>query len=95
MFLILGILALITTILNLYRYFLGQDNSTYMYLAIVFTALTLCAEHSMIASWVESNDWVALMDVVPFMDNALWLLTILSIVVNAIPFLLKNKKKPN
>ena len=93
MFLILGILALIATILNLYRYFLGKDNSIYMYLAIALTALTLCAEHSLIASWVESNDWVALMDVVPYMDNALWLLTILSIVVNAIPFLLKNKKK--
>lgn len=43
--------------------------------------------------WVEVEDWAALMDVVPGMERALWLLAIVSILLNIAPILLELKGK--
>ena len=58
-----------------------------------FTALTLCAEHSLVSNWVKVGDWSALLDVVPAMEKALWFLTIASIVLNIAPIFLELKNK--
>ncbi|WP_277584370.1 hypothetical protein [Psychrobacillus antarcticus] len=93
MWLILGIIAVVATFINLYMYKKGKDYKLAMALGLSFTALTLCAEHSLAASWVKSEDWSALLDVVPTMEKALWFLTIFSIVLNLAPVFLELKNK--
>lgn len=92
MWLILGAIAIIATIINLFMYATGKDYKLSMALAISFTALTLCAENSLIANWVNAKDWAALLDVVPTMEKALWFLTIVSILLNIAPIFLEKKE---
>lgn len=93
MFLILGIIAIVATVLNLYLYKLGKDYKLAMAMGLSFTALTLVAGHSMISNWVKVEDWAALLDVVPTMTTVLWALTIVSILLNLIPIFLELKNK--
>ncbi len=93
MWLILGIIAIVATFINLYMYKAGKDHKLVMAIGLSFTALTLCAEYSAVSKWVEGGDWSALLDVVPGMEMALWVLTIISIVLNITPILLELKNK--
>ncbi|MER1987132.1 MAG: hypothetical protein ABS949_05155 [Solibacillus sp.] len=93
MWLILGLIAIVATFINLYMYTTGKDYKLAMAMGLSFTALTLCAEHSLIANWVNVKDWAALLDVVPTMEKTLWLLTIVSILLNIAPILLELKNK--
>ncbi|TDL82415.1 hypothetical protein [Peribacillus frigoritolerans] len=95
MWIILGVFSIVITFINLYLYKAGKDYKLAMAMGLSFTALTLCAEYSLISDWVEVDDWAALKDVVPGMERALWFLTIVSILLNIAPVLLelKNKKK--
>lgn len=92
MFLILGIIAIVATFFNLYLYKIGKDYKLAMAMGLSFTALTLVAMHSMISNWVKVKDWAALLDVVPTMTITLWILTIISIILNVTPILLELKK---
>lgn len=94
MWIILVLIAFIATFINLYRYATGKDYKLAMAMGLSFTALTLCAEHSLVSNWVKVEDWAALLDVVPTMEKALWFLTMVSILLNIAPILLdvKNKK---
>ncbi|WP_208560936.1 hypothetical protein [Marinilactibacillus kalidii] len=96
MWIILGIMAMIATFMNLYRYKAGKDYTLAMAAGLSFTALTLCAEYSLVFRWVKANDWTALADVVPTMEKLLWLLTIAAIFLNLLPIILewKNKELP-
>ncbi|GAA0488429.1 hypothetical protein GCM10008986_12660 [Salinibacillus aidingensis] len=93
MWLILGIIAIVITIINLYMYSAGKDYKLAMAMGLSFTALTLCAEYSLVSRWVKVEDWAALSDVVPGMERALWFLTIVSILLNIAPILLELKGK--
>lgn len=93
LFMIFGVIAIVATFLNLYMYRAGKDYKLAMAMGLSFTALTLCAEYSLISVWVEVEDWAALMDVVPGMERALWFLTIVSILLNIAPILLERKCK--
>lgn len=64
-----------------------------MAIALSLTALTLCAEYSLINMWVKADDWAALKDVVPGMSRALWFLTIAAIFLNLLPIFLEGKRK--
>lgn len=64
-----------------------------MALGLAFTALTLCAEYNMLASWAKIDDWGAILDVTPTMNTYLWILTIVSILVNLIPAFIEVRKK--
>lgn len=92
MFLLLGIIAIVETFLNLYLYKVGKDYKLAMAMGLSFTALTIVAGHSLISDWVKVKYWVALLDVVPTMTTVLWVLTIVSILLNIIPMLLELKK---
>ncbi|TDL32872.1 hypothetical protein E2R51_09400 [Jeotgalibacillus sp. S-D1] len=95
MWVMFGVIAIVATSINLYMYMAGKDYKLAMALGLSFTALTLCAEYSLVSDWVEVEDWGALLDVVPIMERALWLLTIFSILLNIAPILLERKgKKP-
>lgn len=93
MWIILGIIAIIATFINLYMYKIGKDYKLAMAMGLSFTALTLCAEHSLISNWVKGEDWSALLDVVPTMEKGLWGLTIISILLNIAPIFLELKNK--
>lgn len=60
-----------------------------------FTALTLVAQYSEVSNWVKVEEWSSLLDVVPTMEKALWILTIISILLNVTPVLLELKNKNN
>lgn len=93
MWLIFGLIAITATCLNLYRYATGKDYQLAMAMGLSFTALTLVGEYSMVAIWVKADDWPALLDVVPTMEMALWVLTMISILLNILPLLLELKTK--
>ena len=67
MWIILGLLAIVATFINLYMYKTGKDYKLAMALGLSLTALTLCAEYSLVSNWVKGEDWAALLDVVPTM----------------------------
>ncbi|MCM3768306.1 hypothetical protein [Neobacillus niacini] len=93
LFMIFGVFAIVATFINLYMYKVGKDYKLAMAVGLSFTALTLCAEYSLVSVWVEVKDWAALEDVVPGMERALWFLTIVSILLNIAPILLERKGK--
>ena len=93
MWIIFGFIAIVATFMNFSRYAAGKSHTLAMALGLSFTALTLVAFYSMVAVWVEAEDWSALMDVVPTMTVALWVLTIGSILLNIAPVLLELKGK--
>lgn len=93
MWIVFGGIALISTFVNLYMYKVGKNYKLAMAIGLSFTALTLCSEYTLVSGWVKVNDWTALLDVVPYMETALWILTIISIVLNITPILLELKDK--
>lgn len=93
MWIILGIIAIVATLINLYMYVAGKDYKLAMAIGLSFTALTLCSEYSLVSGWVKVEDWPALLDVVPGMEKALCFLTIVSILLNVTPILLELKGK--
>ena len=93
MWLPIGLIAIVATFINLYMYTTGKDYKLAMAMGLSFTALTLCAEYSLVSEWGEVKDWAALEDVVPGMERALWFLTIVSIILNIAPILLERKGK--
>lgn len=95
MWLIFGLIAITATFINLGLFASGKDYRLAMAMGLSFTALTLVADYGMVADWVVSEDWSALMDVVPGMSAALWVLTSLSILMNITPILLEMKEKKN
>lgn len=92
MWIILGVLALVFTIMNLYSYFFKKDFHIFMVFALFFTALTLCAQYQMIASWSLAGDWSAIEDVAPTMAMILWIFVIISFIINVMPLLLSYHK---
>ena len=58
----------------------------FRFISISFTVLTVCALYTQNKNWVIKEDWSALMDVVPSMSGALWVLVI-------VPILYTYKKK--
>ncbi|MDN5708768.1 MAG: hypothetical protein L0G95_04970 [Planococcus sp. (in: firmicutes)] len=91
MWFLFGLIAIAATCVNLYLYAIGKDYKLAMAMGLSFTALTLAADYSMVADWVRAEDWSALSDVVPIMSSALWVLTVISILLNIIPVLLEFK----
>ena len=92
MWIIFGVIAIVTTFINLYMYRAGKDYKLAMALGLSFTALTLCAEYSLVSEWVEEEDWSALGEVLNF-ERVLWFLTIVSILLNIAPILLELRGK--
>lgn len=93
MWFIFGLIAIAATCVNLYMYASGKDYKLAMAMGLSFTALTVVADYSMVADWIKAEDWSALLDVVPIMAMALWVLTITSILLNIAPIYLELKNK--
>ena len=84
MWLFLGAAAMVTALLNIVWATRNKDAKWFRFISVSLTALTLCAEYSLVEKWVLKEDWSALMDVVPGMSKALLFLTIASILINSI-----------
>jgi hypothetical protein len=92
MWIIFGLAAIGATLINLTVFMMEKDYKLTMAIALSLTALTLCAEYSLLNIWVEAKDWGALTDVVPGMSRALWFLTIAAIFLNILPIFLERKR---
>lgn len=92
MWILFGVIALAATLINLYVYAAGKDYKLAMALGLSFTALTLCAEYSLVSEWVNKEDW-SLLGEVPNYGRALWFFTFVSILLNIAPLFLERKGK--
>lgn len=84
MWLILGIVSIIFALLNVISAFKNKSSKWYRFCSLSLTALTVCAFYSEAASRVIKEDWAGLMDTMPTMNKALWVLVILSIAINSV-----------
>lgn len=84
MWLILGIVSIIFALLNVIFAIKNKSSKWYRFCSLSLTALTVCAFYSEAASRVVKEDWAGLMDTMPTMNKALWILVILSIAINSI-----------
>lgn len=92
MWLFLSVAAVITAVLNIVWTMRNQDAKWFRFISLSLTALTLCAEYSLVEKWVLNEDWSALTDVVPGTSKVLLALTIASILINSISLFKKCNK---
>ena len=92
MWLLFGIIAIITAILNVIWTIRHRETKFFRFISLSFTALTLCAFYSMANHWSIIGDESALLDVMPTLSKALWFLTIASIIINGISLIPKREK---
>lgn len=92
MWLFLSVAAIITAVLNIVWTMRNQDAKWFRFISLSLTALTLCAEYSLVEKWVLNEDWSALTDVVPGTSKVLLALTIASILINSISLFKKCNK---
>ena len=90
---VFGISAIIAAVLNLAFCFSGKEAKYFRFASLALTALTMCAMYSMVNNWVFQEYWGALMDVVPAMTRALWLLVIASILINGVSLFVKKGRR--
>ena len=89
MWMLFGVAAIVFAVWNV-MFAVQRKNSEYLrFLSMAFTALTICAFYHLEAQWVIHHDWSALEDTMPTMSKALWVLTILSILLNGSSLLCK------
>ena len=90
MWLIFGIGAIIFALLNVMATIKNKNAQVYRFLSLSLTVLTVCALYFDGASRVIKEDWASLMDIMPTMSKALWVLVILSIAINSVSILKRN-----
>ena len=93
MWIILGISAVITALLNLIFSFMGKSVRWLGFLSFSLTALTVWAIYQVAAGSVIQEDWSALADTVPTMEKFTWVFTVLSMVINGISLWKSGVKK--
>ena len=84
MWLVFGIAAVITAVLNVVWILRKRRAKWFRFASLSFTAFTLCSFLTKVNGWVSSEDWSALMDVLPAASEMMWVLTFASIVINGI-----------
>lgn len=90
MWIIFGIGAIITALLNIMNF--KNKANIFRFLSLSFTSLTVCAFYADVAGRVMIEDWAGLMDIMPTISKALWICVVLSIIINSIS-LIKSYKK--
>lgn len=90
MWLIFGILAIIFAILNIFNF--KKKSDIFRFLSLSFTSLTVCAFYSDGASRLIIEDWAGLMDTMPTISNVLWILVVISILINSVSLRASYKK---
>lgn len=88
MWLVFGVGAAAFAFINLAKP--GKNRATFRWASLSLTALALCAFYADGAARVLKEDWGGLMDTMPTLNRALWILTILAIVLNGVGLFKKN-----
>ena len=57
MWIIFGVIAIVATFINLYMYTAGKDYKLAMAMGLSFTALTLCAEYSLLIPILPTSNF--------------------------------------
>lgn len=91
MVIVLGIAAIIFAVLNIVFTLKKKSAELYRFLSLSFTALTVCAFYSSAARDAAEKDWSALMDTVPTISTALWVLVLISILINSVSLFMGKK----
>ncbi len=91
MWMLLGVGAILSAVLNLVWAFRDKDASGFRFASLSLTALTVCAFYQDGAQRVLHEDWGGLMDIMPTMSTALWVCVLLSILINGISLLKKRR----
>ena len=81
MWMIFGLAAIITALLNIINY--KNKANIFRFLSMSFTILTVCAFYADGANRVVVEDWSGLMDTMPTISKALWVCVALSIIINS------------
>ena len=81
MWIIFGLGAIITALLNIINY--KNKANIFRFLSMSFTSLTVCAFYAEGANRVVVEDWSGLMDTMPTISKALWVCVSLSIIINS------------
>lgn len=81
MWIIFGVSAIITALLNIINY--KEKANIFRFLSLSFTSLTVCAFYADGARRVVIEDWAGLMDTMPTISKALWVCVIISIMINS------------
>ena len=92
MWMVLGIGAIVFTVLNLVWTLNDKNAEWFRFAGLALTALTVCAFYADGAGRVAAEDWSGLMDTMPTMSRALWACTVVSILLNCIS--LFRRKEP-
>lgn len=90
MWLFFGTAAIVTALLNVIWTLRHLEAKWFRFSSLAFTVFTICSFYAQAARWVLAEDWSALMDVLPGTSNALWFLSISSVVMNGISLFNKN-----
>ena len=88
MWLVFGIFAVITAMLDVVWTLRKRKAKWFRFASLSFTAFTLCSFLTKVNGWVISEDWSALMDVLPAASKMMWVLTLTSVAVNGISLFL-------
>ena len=80
MWLVFGVGAVAFAFINLVKP--GKNREIFRWASLSLTALALCAFYVDGAARVLKEDWGGLMDTMPTLSRALWILTAASIVLN-------------
>lgn len=85
MWLVCGIVSVVFCILGLIMSIKKNAKSMYVSIcSLVFVVLTLLMEYKIVLNWVNKEDWVALLDVVPSMYSMLTGYVIVLLLVNIV-----------
>lgn len=90
MWLVFGVGATAFAFINLAKP--DKNRETFRWASLSLTALALCAFYADGAARVLKEDWGGLMDTMPTLSRALWILTAASIVLNSAGFLKKTTR---
>ncbi|MBQ4321278.1 MAG: hypothetical protein IJC35_03475 [Oscillospiraceae bacterium] len=83
MWMVFGIAAILTAVLNVLWTLRGRDAKWFRFISISLTALTLCAFSGLVDRWILQEDWSALMDTAGH-SRLLWPVTAASVIINGI-----------
>ena len=79
-----GAIAIIMAIINIYRYIKRKPTKWFRFLSLAMMAFTVCFFYGDVSKWANAGDWSAIIDVVPVMAKALWILVVSSVFINGI-----------
>ena len=90
MWLVFGVGAAAFALFNLVKP--GKKREIFRWASLSLTALALCAFYADGAARVARGDWGGLMDTMPALSRALWILTAASILINGVDLFNASRK---